>query len=133
MRKIGYIMPLLLLFLLVGCQKDIPEPETKELSFRLEEAVQASGYSVAQVDPFFVRHQVKGHDVYVECVVKGASFRNSGAKMVLSIDGKKTKEIKQAAFIIKGLQSGTHHLKLELIKQNEHSATATKELKVVIQ
>jgi hypothetical protein len=132
MKKMGCIMPLLLLFLLAGCQNDLPEPETKDISFQLEEAVQASGYSITQVDPFFVRHEVKGQDVYIECMVKGVSFRNNGAKMVLFIDGKKTKEIKQAAFIVKGLQSGTHQIKLELIKQNEHLATATKEIEVVI-
>lgn len=133
MKKKSYLMSLLVLFLLAGCQNDLPEPETKDVSFQLEQAVQASGYSIAQADPFFVRHQVKGRDVYIECMVKSVSFRNNGAKMVLSIDGKKTKEIKQAAFIVKGLPSGTHQLRLELIKQNEHVATATKEIEVVIQ
>ncbi|MCQ6275145.1 hypothetical protein JMM81_09240 [Bacillus sp. V3B] len=132
MKKMYYIMPLLLLSLLVGCQNDIPEPETKDISFQLDKAVQASGYQVVQADPFFVKHQVKGKNVYIECMVKDISFRNNGAKIVLSIDGKKNKEIKQAAFIVKELQSGTHQLKLELFKQNEHSAKAIKEIEVVI-
>lgn len=132
MKKMCYIISLLFLFLLVGCQNDIPEPETKDTSFQMNEAVQASGYSISQIDPFFVKYQVKGHDVYVECRVKDVSFRSGDAKIVLFINGKKTKEIKQAAFVVKGLPSGTHQLKLELIKQNEHSAKAIKEMEIVI-
>ena len=52
-----------------------------------------------------MKHQVKGNDVYIECIVKDASFRNNGTKLILYIDGKKTKEINNAAFIVKGLKS----------------------------
>jgi hypothetical protein len=132
MKKLRVIVPLFFLLLMVACQKDIPEPQTKDTSFQSTKAVQASMNELANIDPFFVSHQVKGRDVYIECRIKDVSFRNNGTFMVLSIDGKKTKEIRNAAFIVKGLQSGTHQLKLELMKQNEHTVTTTKEFKVMI-
>ena len=38
MKKMCYIIPSLFIFLLVGCQNDIPEPETKDISFQMNEA-----------------------------------------------------------------------------------------------
>ena len=132
MKTLRFMVPLFIPIFMVACQKDLPEPETKKTSFQPYEAVQASVKGLPNVDPFFISHQVKGNDVYVECRVKDISFRNDGATMILSVDGKKTKEINQPAFIIKDLQKGTHQIKLEIIKQNESIAASTKEFKVII-
>ena len=56
---------------MVACQKEIPEPETKDISFHSYEAILASAKELRKVDPFFISHQVKGNDVYVECRIKG--------------------------------------------------------------
>ena len=64
--------------------------------------------------------------------LKDISFRNDLAIMILTIDGKKMNEINHPAFIIKGLQKGTHQIKLEIMKKNEKIASATKEFKVTI-
>lgn len=122
---------LILPILMVACQKEIPEPKVKNISLYPYEAILASANKL-EVDPFFVSHQVKGNDVYVECRIKNISFRNNLALLVLTIDGKKMNEINHPAFIIKGLQKGTHQIKLEIMKKNEKNPTATREFKVTI-
>ena len=121
MKTLRLMVPLFLPIFIVACQKEIPEPETKEISFYPYEAILASAKELGKVDPFFIRHQVKGNDVYVECRIKDISFRNGLAIMVLTIDGKKMNEINHPAFVIKGLQKGTHQIKLEILKKNEKS------------
>ncbi|WP_394232638.1 hypothetical protein [Niallia oryzisoli] len=133
MKKMHGLIVLLLLLPLAACQKDIPEPETKDVSFYLNEAVHASAMNSAQDDSFYVKYHVRGKDVFFECIVKNASFRNHGARIVFSIDGKKTTEFHSAAFIVKDLPSGTHHAKLELFKENENVAAAVKEMEISIQ
>lgn len=132
MKKIYVLILLLSLNLLTACQKDIPEPETKENSLSFTRKVQASGLNLNEKDPFIVKYHVKGNDVYIECVASSVSFRNNDGKITLSIDGKKSAEYRQAAFIIKGLPTGTHQLKLELRKQHEQAAVATKVMNISI-
>jgi hypothetical protein len=130
MKILRLMVPLCIPIFMVACQKDIPEPETKNASIQSYETVQAS--VMTNRDPFYISHKVKGNNVYVECRIKDMSFRNDGAIMIVSIDGKKLEEINHPAFIIKGLQKGTHQVKLEVIKKNENIATLTNEFKVII-
>jgi hypothetical protein len=59
--------------------------------------------------------------VFVECVLSGISCRQSEqndrkvGKLVIWLDGKRTKEVNSAAFIIKGLPPGEHSVKLEVV------------------
>jgi hypothetical protein len=70
---------------------------------------------------FFVSSKTKGSNVYVECILSGISFRESDrngqkvGKLIIWLDGKKTKEVNSAAFIIKGLPPGSHEVKLEVV------------------
>ncbi|MBB6443719.1 hypothetical protein [Bacillus benzoevorans] len=122
----------MILMMLSACQKDIPEPETKKFVILQEAAVQASGLTIESNDSFVVKHQVRGSDVYFECMVKGTSFRNGGAKIILYIDGKRTKEVNNAAFIVKGLNKGMHKIKLELKAANQQTALAEKVMDIEI-
>lgn len=133
MRKTYYFgIVFMILMLMTACGDNISDPETKDFaSLQRENAVQVSGVFAAN-DFFSVKHQVKGRDVYLECIVKGASFRNNGAKILLYVDGKKTKEINNAAFIVKGLNKGTHKIKLELMETGKQTASAEKEIEVMI-
>ena len=128
MRKYGCIGSLFLLLMLTACQKDLPEPETKEFASHHNEAIQASGLVMSAGKNLLVKHQVKGNDVYVECIVKGASFRNDGTKLILYIDGKKTKEVNNAAFILKGLNQGSHKIKLDLIIKDINTASCNRRI-----
>jgi hypothetical protein len=68
-----------------------------------------------------VQSRTKGNNVFVECVLSGISFRQSEqndrkvGKLVIWLDGKRTKEVNTAAFIIKGLPPGEHSVKLEVV------------------
>ncbi|KAA9025992.1 hypothetical protein [Niallia endozanthoxylica] len=132
MKKMLSLVVLFCLLTLSACQKDIPEPETKDISSSSNVTVEASSMRIAQEDTFFVKYHVKGRDVYIECIAKNASFRNKSAKIVLLIDGKDKTEYQNAAFIVKGLQPGPHHMKLELFKENEAVAAAVKEMDILI-
>ena len=132
MKTLRLMVPLFLPIFMVACQKEIPEPETKDISFYPYEAIHASAKELGEADPFFISHQVKGNDVYVECRIKDISFRNDLAIMVLTIDGKKMNEINHPAFIIKGLQKGTHQIKLEIMKNGKKISSGTKEFNVTI-
>ncbi|KON89217.1 hypothetical protein AF332_22020 [Sporosarcina globispora] len=141
MKSQKYIILLLVFFVLAACQKDLPEPETKmdADSIRNVEAASAIPAPVAESgnkDPFFVRHQVKGRDIFVECIVQDVSFRKHSSKekgkILLYINGKKKDEIHSAAFIVKGLPSGKHRIGLELIKGNNAKASSKKEFIVLI-
>jgi hypothetical protein len=71
-----------------------------------------------------VKEQVKGNDVYVECIVSGFDFSDRGDKksgqgyINLYLNGHKIDEIYTAAFIIKGLPEGEHEVTLELVKND---------------
>lgn len=74
-----------------------------------------------------VNHEVKGTDVYVECIIDQFTFAKEKAgknhvdgegHIQLFVDGQRVDSIYQAAFIIKGLPSGEHTIKIELVKNN---------------
>ncbi len=134
MKKMCYAgMLFMICMLLAACKNDIPpEPEVNKFVHGQEAAIQTSGFVIEAVDSFTVKHQVKGNDAYFECIVKGASFRNDGAKIILYVDGKRVKEIDHAAFIVKGLNKGTHKIKLELIGPNQQGIMGEKEIDINI-
>ena len=85
-----------------------------------------------------VHHQVKGHNLFVDCILTGISFRESDqlqqkvGKMIVWIDGKKYQEVSSAAFIVKGLPAGDHKLKLEIVKLTNEPYGLIKEFMVNI-
>lgn len=132
MRMIGVLCFLTAYsFILTACGNEIPEPETK---FAVEpvhifepgdgqRSVEAANMDMAP--QFFVRHLVKGKNVYVECIIPGVSFReDSGqntAKIGLRVDGRKQEDVTSAAFIIKNLPAGSHTIQLDVLKKDNTS------------
>lgn len=86
----------------------------------------------------FVQSKTKGNNVFVECILTGISFRQTDqkdrkvGKLVIWLDGKRTKEVNAAAFIIKGLPPGRHEVKLEVVDLNNQSYGLTNEFLVNI-
>ena len=135
MKKIIYPTILfIILTILVSCQNDKPKPETKrEFSLVSPEKVFASSFVIEEVeDPFFVKHHVKGSDVYIECIVKGASFREKNAKIIVYIDGEKKEEKTNAAFVLKGLKPGKHQIQLQLKKAKNSNSAIIEEFNVLV-
>ena len=108
-----------------------------------------SGFQVSTVSPvfseysdktpsFFVQSKTNGKDVFVECILSGISFRQSDqnsqkvGKLVIWVDGKRTREVNAAAFIIKGLPPGEHEVKLEVVDLHNKSYGLTSEFLVNI-
>jgi hypothetical protein len=85
-----------------------------------------------------VQSRTKGNNVFVECILSGISFRQSEqndrkvGKLVIWLDGKRTKEVNSAAFIIKGLPPGEHSVKLEVVDLKNVPYGVTKEFLVNI-
>jgi hypothetical protein len=85
-----------------------------------------------------VQSRTKGNNVFVECILSGISFRQSDqhdrkvGKLVIWLDGKRTKEVNTAAFIIKGLPPGEHRVKLEVVDLKNVPYGITKEFLVNI-
>lgn len=108
-----------------------------------------SGFQASNVSPvfsensdktpsFFVQSKTNGKDVFVECILSGISFRQSDqkgqkvGKLVIWVDGKRTKEVNAAAFIIKGLPPGEHEVKLEVVDLHNKPYGLTSEFLVNI-
>lgn len=67
-----------------------------------------------------VRNEVKGKNVYVECVISGFTFTDPNKEkgdgyIELFLNGKKVDEIYTAAFVMKGLPSGKHTIELVVV------------------
>lgn len=92
-------------------------------------------------NPISVKHQVKGNDIYVECVISNFNFstrddkklnKNGYGYLQLYLNGKKIDNIYTAAFIIKGLPVGKHQIKLELVHNDSTPYGVAKEFEVTI-
>ncbi|MBM7586707.1 hypothetical protein JOC86_003259 [Bacillus pakistanensis] len=129
MKKLCIIV---VLFLLAGCRDDLPEPETIQETPAIETA---SSVAKKKTD-MTVRHVVQGNQVYVECIVPDITFTNNNSakkgKIVVSLDGKRFSEYNTAAFIMKGIPKGVHHLKVEIVKLNNEPLGMSKQFYVTI-
>ncbi|MDP4103826.1 MAG: hypothetical protein Q8935_02640 [Bacillota bacterium] len=120
-------------FLTIGRQSD--HLHNRLLSVN---AAMASSRINEGIPALFVQYESKGNNVFVECIVTGVTFREKDAsnqkagKMIVWVDGKKSKEVSNAAFIIKDLTSGNHKLKLEVVDLHNKSYGITKEFMVNI-
>ncbi|OZM58479.1 hypothetical protein CIB95_02615 [Lottiidibacillus patelloidae] len=94
---------------------DVNEPDTVEAVAKNEKR------------SLSIKHEVKGHDVYIECYVPNFHFskenvgkRNKDGEghIHLYLNGEKITKIYKAAFIVKGLPSGKHKLKIEIAHNN---------------
>lgn len=110
--------------LLLGCSQDKPKPETFmnievtpiEMLQNQEPAAVVAVNQEVKSQEMYIKHQVKGKNVYIECFIPNFSFKNSSRNGYLSlyIDNKKIKNVTTAAFIVKGLSEGKHLIKLKM-------------------
>lgn len=141
MRGVIYLLISCLLIAATGCKRDIPKPEMNIeilpiINTDSSNVVAASSIKLNNPDPFYVKSHVSGKDVLIECIVPAVTFRDTNesnkAKMIVYINGKKKEEVSSAAFIIKGLPSGTHRLKIKVVKLKDASYHLQKEFFVTI-
>ncbi|HZG73689.1 MAG TPA: hypothetical protein VEY51_19285 [Chondromyces sp.] len=108
-----------LLLILGACQQDYPEPESFQ-TIQKADAAQTG----ARENKWLVRHVVQGDQLFVECILPNITFNGknkNGAKkgkIVVSVDGLRFNEYHTAAFIMKGLDKGTHQVTVEIYSLN---------------
>ncbi|MCE4048429.1 MULTISPECIES: hypothetical protein [Bacillaceae] len=109
------------LFLLNGCNNDVPDPQVKEegqaaMNLGSETAL-ASAY--VQSQDITVHYLIKGNNVYIDCKAPSLSFREDSGKetgkIILEMDGKTVGEYKSAAFVVRNVESGQHQALLKII------------------
>ncbi|MBU5210939.1 MULTISPECIES: hypothetical protein [Heyndrickxia] len=124
---------LILLFLIVlsGCRQTIPKPESYN-------AEASENDKVVQSNPrTTIKHVIQGSDLFVECMVPSISFSGMNknverGKIKVYVDGALHGEYYTAAFVMKGLSKGVHHIKIEVVKLNNKSHGLSKEFYVTI-
>ncbi|WP_096199231.1 hypothetical protein [Bacillus sp. FJAT-45350] len=124
-----------------GCEK-LEDESLKSVQVESLHRQQAIEVSVEKKERSLkVNHQVKGKDVYIECIVNDFSFSKDNAgklhnegegHLQLYVDGQKVDSIYQAAFIVKGLPQGNHEIKVELVRNNHEPYGIEEEFTVSI-
>lgn len=134
-----YIVAILLSVMVTSaCQKDMPEPEVKVKVIPMSTIQAEEELPVMKEtnnEDFRVQHHVKDERVFVECIIPSISFRensNHPGKLLLYVNGNKKEEISTAAFVIKGLTKGNHHIRLVVVKPNNEPYGLEKEFTVSI-
>lgn len=87
------------------------------------EITPTSSLATASTAPtLHVKHEVRGKDVFVECVIdhfsfiKGVQRKKEGEGHIdVYVNGQKVTEVFTAAFVVRGLPPGKHIVRLELV------------------
>ncbi|MDQ0215214.1 PBP1b-binding outer membrane lipoprotein LpoB [Oikeobacillus pervagus] len=121
----------LLLFMVTGCKQQYPEPESQKDVPKVDAAI------VNGQNSLNVRHTIQGNQIFIECIVPHITFTNGKkghqrGKIVVSIDGKRYKEYNTAAFIIKGVDKGPHHIKIDVLTYRNQPLGLSKEFYMTI-
>lgn len=129
----------------MGCGNDQPKPKASSdiniipmhtINLEEIESVETMIYESGDQE-FYVKHHVRGKDVYVECYIPSFSFQKSNLSgegyIHLYVDNKKVDKITTAAFIVRGLSTGSHNIKLDIINPNLNQNHLSKQFQVNIQ
>ncbi|CUA78945.1 hypothetical protein GCM10022628_19970 [Anoxybacillus suryakundensis] len=92
-----------------------------------------------QKQTLFVKHHVKGNNVFVECIIdeftfmKGTHPKKDGqGRIHIYVNGKRVSETTTAAFVIRGLPVGKHTIRLELVHNDASKYNVSHEFTVTI-
>jgi hypothetical protein len=141
-KTLVLISSFIVLVLFSGCQKDSPKPELKKINLSAGKTVETqqvlgSGILNDEIPSLSVQYEPRGTSLFVECIVNGVTFREKDqhqkvGKIIVSVDGKKYQEARDAAFIIKDLSIGYHRIKLDIADLQNHPYGINKEFVVNI-
>ncbi|RST75378.1 hypothetical protein D4T97_009035 [Siminovitchia acidinfaciens] len=119
----------LVIIVISGCAQRLPEPEA--------EKAKAMESTVENKKEITVHHNVHGNTLYIECFIPGVSFSHAKAgsqlgKALLFIDGQLYNEYETAAFIVKGIPSGSHTFKIEIVDRDNQPLGISKEFTATV-
>jgi hypothetical protein len=100
---------LFLVGLLGACGNDKPTPQTN---------MHNVAHAMASDSKWLhVKHLVKGNDIFVECVAANFPFQKgkNGGHINVYLNGQKINEVYTAAFMLRGVPTGKHAIRLELV------------------
>lgn len=124
-------------FLLNGCNSNINQEQLQIVPLK-NQILALEVSSQIKNQKMMIREKVEGGNVYVECVISDFDFSKRGEDqsgdgfLNLYLNGKKVDEIYTAAFVIKGLPTGKHHIKLELVHNDGSSYGIEKDFEVTV-
>ncbi|CAM4043983.1 hypothetical protein [Lederbergia lenta] len=126
MKKI--VMCALLIVLLVGCGKQIPEPEAVH--------AESINNNIAGSE-LKVRHQLQGNKLFVECIIPGISLNreemaHNKVKIKLYVNDMMYSEYDTAAFVVKNLKPGKQDIKLEVVNPNNGKIKLYNKFSIII-
>lgn len=127
-----------LLLIATACGNKIPEPEnnSNKKDFLDNQTASAASLRPNGDEDFEVRYYSRGNSLYVDCFLKDFAFSSKAKKQRAQVrfylDGKKINDYKTAAFIVKGIPEGQHHIKLEILHENGKPAGLGKNFTVNI-
>lgn len=139
MRRWFFYLTIVSSLLLMACKKDVPEPEVSAvINPVIMNDVGRSNDKRKNESALIVHHHLDGNNLFVECIVKGVTFRDEQStdvnkgKIVVYLNGNKQTEVRSAAFILKGLPSGHHEIKLDIVSPDNERYNLEKEFSVTI-
>ncbi|AGT31410.1 hypothetical protein M493_05560 [Geobacillus genomosp. 3] len=97
-------------------------------------ATSAAPHALSAAGQLQVKHEVKGNDIFIECFAVQFPFRkgDGGGHINVYLNGQKMTEVYTAAFIVRGLPSGKHVIRLELVYNDGKAAGMAHEFEVTI-
>ncbi|WP_059350689.1 hypothetical protein [Bacillus coahuilensis] len=120
---------LFILLLLCACGKQPPEPESVT-TMSIFRATQSSSSEMN------IRHIVQKQNVFIECQIPSVTFSGNKdlpkAKVIAYVNNKRIGEFRTAAFVIKDLPEGNHHIKLEVLSDENETLGLEKQFFVWI-
>lgn len=124
-----WIAYMLVTFIIGGCTQRLPEPEADKAKAMETEVVNSKEMTV--------RHNVQGDSLYIECIIPGVSFSGSrtgsqSGKVLLYIDGQLYNEYDTAAFVVKGVPSGIHTFKIEIVNKDNRPLGISKKFQATV-
>ncbi|OQM46335.1 hypothetical protein B6A27_06830 [Anoxybacillus sp. UARK-01] len=116
---------------LTACVHHKPQPET------MQQVSAAVSMQAPAAQTMHVKHEMRGKDVLVECVIDHFSFTkgdkaHGNGHINVYLNGQKINEVFTAAFVLRGLPSGKHQIRLELVRDDESKYGVSSEFEVNI-
>lgn len=124
MKKMAILFICLFTLVLGGCKEEQQKPESEVGSNgEVMEVLSHSTLTKQNALSMKVHHQIKGTNIYMECIVtpdfhfrSTASVKKHGeGQVAVYLDNKRWETFTSGAFILKGVPQGRHEIKVKLL------------------
>ncbi|SFE41957.1 hypothetical protein [Alteribacillus iranensis] len=92
------------------------------LEIRSDVSVQAANMKGIKQENWSLQYKLKNQDLYVECIIPDFSLtkemKENGGYLLIKMNGQKTAEMHQAAFMLKNMPPGEHTMEIIPVEHN---------------